>query len=96
MKKLSEILSSDKYLNGKFFGDGVVRRTVLDRCTHEKSILTLKIIPTNRADDPWYPRFIPQIKQSCCNCGKYLKFVAQSPELIAKFNQKLQEVAING
>ncbi len=96
MNKVLEILTSDKYLNSRFFGDGAVRKSVLDQCTHEKSIYTLKIIPTNRSEDPWYPKFIPQFKQSCGGCGKYLKFAVQTSELIDKFNQKLQEVVING
>lgn len=48
MKKVSEILTSDKYLNGRFFGDGVVRKTVLGSCTdcaHEDRVFTIKIIP---------------------------------------------------
>ncbi len=96
MKKVSEILTSGKYLNEQFFGNGVVRKSVLDQCTHESQICTLKIIPTNRSEDPRYPKFIPQIKQSCQGCGKYLKFATQTPALINKFNQKLQEVVING
>jgi len=56
MKKVPEILNSDKYLNNRFFGSGVIRRTILGKC----------------------------------NRGKYLKFAAQSPELIAKFDRKLE------
>ena len=92
MKRVSEILISKKYLHGRFCESGAIRRTVLDQCTHEKSIFTLKIIPTNRLEDPWYPKFVPQIKQSCRDCGKYLKFAPQSSELIAKFNQELEGI----
>lgn len=92
MKKVSEILTSDKYLNGRFFGDVVVRKSVLGQCAHEIQIQTIKIIPTNRPEDPWYPKFIPQIKQSCGDCGKYLKFAVQTPDLIDRFNKILEEI----
>lgn len=90
MKRVSDILTSDKYLNGRFFETGGVRKTVLGQCSHEKSAYTLKIISTNRPYDPYFPKWIPQIKKSCSDCHKYLKFATQSPELIDKFNQLLE------
>lgn len=96
MKKVSEILTSKSYLQGRFFGDGVERKNFTDQCAHKNQIYTLKIIPTNRPENSRYPKFIPQIKQSCQNCSKYLKFAPQTPALINKFNKKLQEVVING
>lgn len=89
MKKISEIITSDQYLDGRFFGTGVVRRTILDPCTHKKATHFLKLIPTNR-QDPFWPKYIPQIKKCCKDCGKYLKFAEQTPELIAKCNQALE------
>lgn len=96
MKRVSDILTSKQYLQGRFFGSGVTRETVLGQCFHNKSAYTLKIIPTNRPNDPYFPKFIPQIKQSCSDCGKYLKFATQSPELINRVNKILREVPIYG
>lgn len=93
MKKVSEILTSKEYLNGQFFRDGVVRKTVLGQpnCNHEKKVFTLRIIPTNKNNSFW-PKYIPQIKASCGNCGRYIKFAVQTPELMDRFNRKLEGI----
>ena len=94
MKQVSEILTPDKYINGQFFGDGVVRRTVLGQtdCRHKNTILTLKKIPYSQN----FIKFIPQVKKSCKNCGKYLKFEVQTPEIINLFNQKIESISLEG
>ena len=63
-------------------------------CISEDRIFTLKIIPANRTD-PYWPKYIPQIKESCGNCGRYIRFATQTPELIGKFNQVLLKVKIS-
>lgn len=94
MIKFSEILTSDKYVNGKFFGDGANRKPVVDRCEHKKSIFQLKIIPTNRPDLAYFPKYVPVIKESCVNCSKYISFARQTQDLVDLFNEKLKEIQI--
>lgn len=60
-------------------------------CGSINRISTIKLIPTNRQDFA-FPKFIPQIKESCGNCSRYLKFATQTPELIAKFNRELEGI----
>ena len=60
-------------------------------CGSINRIATIKLIPTNRQDFA-YPKFIPQIKESCGNCGRYIKFAIQTSELIDSFNQKLEGI----
>lgn len=64
-------------------------------CDSIKRILIIKLIPTSRQDFT-YPKFIPQIKECCDGCKRYIRFAPQTPELIAQLNQKLEEVVING
>lgn len=46
----------------------------------------LKLIPSGRGYP--FPKYIPQIKELCLECGHYYKFVTQSPELITAFNSQ--------
>lgn len=62
-------------------------------CTSEKRVFSLKIIPTNR-DDSFWPKYIPQIRESCGDCGRYIKFASQTIELIDKLNKLLEGVKL--
>jgi len=62
-------------------------------CNETNRTYTFKLIPTNRKND-YYPRFIPQIKENCFNCSRYIKFAKQTPELIETINRKLEGVII--
>lgn len=53
----------------------------------------LKIIRTGRAD-PFWPKYIPQIKEICEDCGKFIKFAKQEPELIDRINDQLKEIKL--
>lgn len=59
-------------------------------CGGTSRIFTLKIIPYGR----FSIKYIPQIKESCGNCGRYVRFAPQTPELIGKFNELLKEVKV--
>lgn len=61
------------------------------QCNSKERIFSLKIIPTNRTD-PFWPKYIPQIKEICCNCGSYIRFVPQTQELIENLNSILKEL----
>lgn len=62
-------------------------------CTSDQKIFTLKLIPTNKAN-PYWPKYIPQIKEICGDCGRYIRFAPQTTELIDKFNKALQEIKV--
>lgn len=72
----------------------IKRNSLCNNCYSTKRLLTLQLIPTNRKNFT-YPKYIPQIKETCANCACYIRFAPQTPELIAQLNQKLQEAAIN-
>lgn len=62
-------------------------------CSSTERILTFKLIPTNREDFA-FPKYVPQIKEVCAYCKRYIRFAPQTSQLIDRFNQKLQEVII--
>lgn len=51
----------------------------------------IKIIPYNQG----FIKYIPQFKESCKGCSRYIRFAPQTPELIGKFNELLKGVIIN-
>lgn len=59
-------------------------------CGLEKHKYTLKLIFSNRATP--YPKVIPQIKCVCDSCQEFIGFAPQTPELISRFNSKLEEI----
>ena len=63
-------------------------------CDKAKAVFKLKIIPTNHPNLATFPKWIPQIKAICPKCGNYIKFASQTPELIEKFNDILNETAV--
>ena len=64
-------------------------------CNSKKVEYTVKLISTNR-DDIYYPKFIPQVKQVCGECGKYIKFAKQTEDLIHDLNQEIERIVIYG
>lgn len=85
MKNIGEI---DTYLKREIQGN------LLNwSCPECKSIETqycLQIIPTGRND--YYPKWVPQIKESCNNCGRYKRFAPQSSILIKRLNDRLRSI----
>ena len=55
----------------------------------------LQLVPTNRTDVYMFPKYIPQVKKMCCDCGKFLKFEKQTPELIKHINDELEKHRIS-
>lgn len=64
------------------------------KCAGVDRVYIVKLVPTNRPDLPHHPKFIPQVKESCESCKKFIKFAFQTPELINKLNRILKEVPI--
>ncbi len=58
-------------------------------CGSKERIYTLKLISSGRSFP--YPMYIPQIKELCQKCNRYIRFVPQSPELVNRFNNRLEE-----
>ena len=48
----------------------------------------VKIIPYSG----YYVKFIPQVKLVCDGCGKYLKFLTQTSEIIEKINKETSKI----
>lgn len=65
-------------------------------CESTDRAYAIKIIPYNQE----FIKYIPQIKESCGNCGRYIRFAPQTPELIGKFNEFLKggeiQICLNG
>jgi len=60
-------------------------------CGSSKTQYSLQIIATGKNS---YVRWIPQIKESCSNCGRYRRFAPQSPILIKRFNDRLLSIIL--
>jgi len=58
-------------------------------CGGTNRIFSLKLIPTNRQDFH-FPKYVPQIKESCFNCGQYIRFAPQTEELMKKINESIK------
>lgn len=61
-------------------------------CQSEMRIQTFKLISSGRR--PPYPKYVPMIKETCATCGRYIRFVPQTDELINKINEKTQDIKI--
>jgi len=59
-------------------------------CKSKEQIYILKLISSGRPSP--YPIYIPQIKELCKDCRRYIRFAPQTPELISRFNSRLEEV----
>lgn len=63
------------------------------QCTHCRSkerTYILKLISSGRPFP--YPSFIPQIKELCKDCHRYIRFAPQTSELVSHFNNRLEEM----
>lgn len=65
----------------------------MDNCIHQETKITVRLIDLNRGE--LYPKYIPQVKESCAICGKYIAFLKQTPELIAAINQQLETITFD-
>lgn len=86
MKSVGEILSQRKY---------AIEKTGVIPCLNCGSYMrkfSLKLIPTNRPDLPHFPKFIPQVRESCFDCLKFIKFSTQSSQLVEMLNKKLEGI----
>ncbi len=63
------------------------------KCGSKYGLLTLKLVPSGNPSP--YPKYLPRVKQSCANCGAYIKFVEQTPEMIDLINEQLEETPWN-
>jgi len=61
-------------------------------CSSDETQYCLQIIPTGK--DGFYPKWVPQIKESCNKCGRYKRFAPQSPILIKRFNDRFQSIIL--
>jgi hypothetical protein len=65
---------------------------VCPECKNNSTQYSFQIIATGRNDN--YPRWVPQIKESCASCGRYRRFAPQSPVLIKRLNDRLQSIVL--
>ena len=63
-------------------------------CKETTRTYTVKLIFTNRLNDRFYPKYIPQIKELCANCERYIRFAPQTPELMDSINAMLEKTKI--
>ena len=66
------------------------KRNLCPKCKGILRIFEIKLITTNNQTPHW-PKYVPQIKEVCANCGRYIRFATQTPELIAAFNKYFKE-----
>lgn len=55
-------------------------------CSHKQGRIVPQFIPGNRDDVYMFPKYVPQLKKYCVDCGKFLGFEKQTPELIKELN----------
>lgn len=68
-------------------------KTTCQKCKSKYSLLLLKLIPSGKPFP--YPKYIPMVKQTCANCGVYIKFIEQTPEMINLINEQLEKTPWN-
>ncbi len=61
-------------------------------CGNNKTSYNLKLIPTGKPIP--YPKYIPQIKESCSNCGRYRRFTPQAQNIILRFNDRFASIIL--
>lgn len=62
-------------------------------CGKSETQYQLRIIPSGNFD-PYFPKFLPQIKEVCLECGRYKRFARQTEVLIDRFNQRLETITL--
>lgn len=87
MKNIGEI---ETYLKKEIQED--LLNWTCPECKNTETQFCLQIITTGR--NGYYPKWIPQIKESCTNCGRYKRFAPQSPILIKRFNDRLLSIIL--
>lgn len=88
MKKIGEI---DTYLTNKIKGQD--ETWTCPDCGKNETQYQLRIITSGKSD-PYFPRFLPQIKEICFHCKRYKRFVPQSDILVDRFNKRLETITI--
>ncbi len=63
-------------------------------CKSPKRKYRVQLIPTNKPQLTYFPKYLPQIKESCGECGKFIKFSTQTPEIIKLINDQLKDFEI--
>ena len=63
------------------------------KCGSTKTTYLTKIISTGRTHH--YPKFIPQIKETCTDCGTFKDFATQEYWLIDWLNSELQKIELH-
>lgn len=61
-------------------------------CNNYKTEFLLQIISTGKKGN--FPLWVPQIKERCAICYKYIRFAPQSSILIKRFNNSLLAVTL--
>jgi hypothetical protein len=62
------------------------------RCGGTSSVSTPRIIRSGRSAP--YPRWLLQVKETCGNCGAYIRFAPQTEQLIDALNAELARVRL--
>lgn len=61
-------------------------RTSCARCGGILRRFRIRLIQTNNTH-PYWPKYVPQIKEICVGCDQYVRFAPQTLELIEVFNK---------
>lgn len=64
------------------------------RCGGVLRRYTIQLIAPNNPT-PYWPKWVPRIKEICVGCNQYVRFSVQTPELIEAFNNQLTDIAVN-
>lgn len=88
MKHISEI---DTTLTNKIKGQDLT--WTCPDCDQTETQFQLRIILSGKTD-PYFPKYIPQIKEVCLGCGRYKRFAPQSDILVDRFNKRLETITI--
>ena len=61
-------------------------------CKGDQTEVMLQLIPSGKSG--YFPKFIPQIKETCAGCKRYRRFAPQTDILIQTFNDQLRNLFI--
>jgi len=59
-------------------------------CNSAEFHILPKIIPSGKPFP--YPKYIPQLKEVCANCGRWLRFAPQDEKTINALNERLESL----